>query len=357
MLRKIDTYKALLDKHEQLTTTATTTTTTSTTTTQEWEDCQPSDVLSGTRQLRVQQDTVSLNTAIPGFAGRNQYRAIAHKGRLLLVGGRTGDDTSQHFDEIWASDNRGKNWTLLTDNPGWQGRIQFGLCGNDNVLRILGGSGCSGRGLFNDIWTSRDGGATWTRESSVLPDHTAYLSCAMLSDERVMLPGGCFHNVMSCTDRHCDYAQTNYIVDVATGSSTTVSASPYSRKGRVNSIILHGSSRTFFFGGNQAGGSWPNMGDLWESANQGDSFGKNSVPWQEVDVGNQQVALWDDEYVVSSGQFGLHLRTPITGEWTEILDNGGTRIVHWGVVVVDSSTLAFFENDQLHTLTLQCKTS
>ena len=82
----------------------------------------------------------------------------SHAGLYLIAG----EGAASNLKDVWKSTDQGKNWTRVTDNA------PFGIrAGHTSVVRgttmyVIGGTNDNGiTTLYNDVWKSDDGGATW----------------------------------------------------------------------------------------------------------------------------------------------------------------------------------------------------
>ena len=85
---------------------------------------------------------------------------------LLFMGGVVG--TTTYLNDVWISRDGGATWSVQTNSAPWVGRTQFNSYVIDNEVYIVGGfSGTDPR--RNDIWKSADLGATWEVVWNVAP--------------------------------------------------------------------------------------------------------------------------------------------------------------------------------------------
>lgn len=106
-------------------------------------------------------------------AMKNDYGTAVFHDKIWVIAGRaysrgsylgtnadgtkyyTGGD-EKNVSEVWSSSD-GKNWDLVTENPGFIGRVSPGIVVFQDRLWVIGGTG------FDDVWSSSDG-SNWTRE-------------------------------------------------------------------------------------------------------------------------------------------------------------------------------------------------
>jgi len=118
---------------------------------------------------------------------RAYFGAVSHRGRMYVIGGQNFETlpnpifpegcgalppgvpclpvipSSTFFADVWSSKD-GENWTPETLNAPWEGRAGLSVVVHNGAIFVIGGSqgddastGGTGRVLFDDVWTSRDG--------------------------------------------------------------------------------------------------------------------------------------------------------------------------------------------------------
>ena len=90
------------------------------------------------------------------WSGRRDYQAVAHNGKIYVLGGY-GYDSNNYLNDVWSSGN-GAEWTMETANAGWSRRSGHQAVVYNGKIYVLGGGG-----YLNDVWSSMDG-KTWTKE-------------------------------------------------------------------------------------------------------------------------------------------------------------------------------------------------
>ncbi len=108
------------------------------------------------------------------WRGRWGHAVTVMNNTIYLSGGFYQDEENRkdrgYSSEVWKSQD-GENWELVTNNPGWVGRMGHSMFSSDNGdLYLLGGVRDS-RDHLGDMWKSSDEGKTWTRlaQSGDLP--------------------------------------------------------------------------------------------------------------------------------------------------------------------------------------------
>ena len=92
---------------------------------------------------------------------REYHRAVSHQGRLYILGGQK--IYHNDFNDVWSSLD-GKSWRreLADGNNFWLKRHGFGAVSRDGLLYVLGGARGWGVHLERDVWSSADG-RSWTK--------------------------------------------------------------------------------------------------------------------------------------------------------------------------------------------------
>ena len=92
---------------------------------------------------------------------REYHQAVSHQGRLYILGGQK--IYHNDFNDVWSSLD-GKSWRreLADGNNFWLKRHGFGAVSRDGLLYVLGGARGWGVHLERDVWSSADG-RSWTK--------------------------------------------------------------------------------------------------------------------------------------------------------------------------------------------------
>lgn len=112
------------------------------------------------------------------WQGRAGLSAVVFKGSIYVMGGSQNDDCAllppgscipgappprKYFNDVWKSEN-GKDWTLVTDNAGWEARAGGIAVVKDGYLYMIGGEngficfpGTPCPPYFNDVWRTKNG--------------------------------------------------------------------------------------------------------------------------------------------------------------------------------------------------------
>ena len=134
----------------------------------------------------------------PGWLPQSgQSYVILKDGSIVLIGGakpNIGDISHMtfiHYNEVWRSTDAGTTWTLINASVGGSPRGgQNCLVMPDGNIILLGGR-VGGDGRSNDVWRSKDGGATWTMINDKRGWSPRYgQSSVVMPDGSIVLMGG-----------------------------------------------------------------------------------------------------------------------------------------------------------------------
>ncbi len=99
------------------------------------------------------------------FSQRGNHAVAPHAGKLWCMAGV--DAGSTYLQDVWSSPD-GATWTLVTTSPSpaWSRRYKFAACSTGTDLYVLGGFRYDGAyNNLNDTQTSADG-AAWTQKTA-----------------------------------------------------------------------------------------------------------------------------------------------------------------------------------------------
>lgn len=135
------------------------------------------------------EDGITWREVIPHapWTSRAFHQAIVFKGKLWVIGGGSWLPTNDLARDVWCSDN-GSEWTLVTDNPPWDGRIWFSLLVYRDHLWLLGGWSKE-HGNFNDVWFTDDG-YTWKRLESPTIWNPRHEQSGFVFHDKLWIMGG-----------------------------------------------------------------------------------------------------------------------------------------------------------------------
>jgi len=143
--------------------------------------------------------TWTLMNASTGWTPREQFSCVAMPdGSIVLMGGFIGN---YHFmNDVWRSTDYGATWMLMTASAGWSAREQHSSVAMPDGSIVLTG-GWNGSADTSDTWRSTDNGATWTlmNASSGWPARSYHCSAAM-PDGSIVLMGGVDEKITAKND-------------------------------------------------------------------------------------------------------------------------------------------------------------
>ena len=165
------------------------------------------------------------------FGPQRNFGSVAFNGRHWLV---TGNYDAPN--QVWSSAD-GSNWQLETAGANFPARNDFKLLAFKNALWVIGGVSLSTNGVLSDVWTSSDG-RTWTQATAgAFPARTFFAASA--SDSAMCIAGGQFPATQLANDVWCS-------TDGATWSATTTAA-PWG--GRAFAELVSFNGRLWILGG------------------------------------------------------------------------------------------------------------
>ena len=120
-----------------------------------------------------------------GWAQRRYHQAVAHNGRIYVLGGR-GNSSSDQKNDVWYSVD-GENWTLVQGAADWEAREKHQAVAHNGKIYVLGGY--DGNNRLSDVWSSADGKSwdpvTGAADWSIREDHQA-----VVHNGRIYVLGG-----------------------------------------------------------------------------------------------------------------------------------------------------------------------
>jgi len=108
-------------------------------------------------------------------------------GSIVLMGGFTGDPFLSN--DVWRSRDYGATWALVNASPGWlERRGHSSVVMPDGSIVLMGGESPH---IENDTWKSMDNGATWTQMTANAEwSGRVYHSSVVMPDGSILLMGG-----------------------------------------------------------------------------------------------------------------------------------------------------------------------
>ena len=97
-----------------------------------------------------------INSSAPWSARRDFQTVVLANDELLLMGGYDG---ISKLNDIWQSDDGGKNWSQITSSASWSARNSFQALVIGNRIVVIGGATDSG--VTYEVQISDNGGTNW----------------------------------------------------------------------------------------------------------------------------------------------------------------------------------------------------
>ncbi len=198
-------------------------------------------------------------TESASWRGRWGHSVTVMGSTLYLSGGfyQNEEDRSDrgYSSEVWKSQD-GKNWELVTDNPGWVGRMGHSMFSSYNGdLYIVGGVRNSTDHL-GDMWKSSDKGKTWIRiaQSDSLPFGRRSFFASHQKDNFLFLFGGAYPQPNNPPPGEKSQMSNLYRFDMDTESWITISAPNENITRKHHAIVEIGSDLWILQGHSQGSG-------------------------------------------------------------------------------------------------------
>ena len=271
-------------------------------------------------------------TGAAGWSVRNGHTCEAlPDGTLVLMGGWNG---STAFNDVWRSTDKGENWTQVSVIGSiWSKRLgHSSVTMPDGRMVIMGGSDGTGN-IYDDVWSSTDGGESWTlmfSEEAKWSARSGHSSVA-LSDGSIVLMGGYDGD----EDNNDVWRSTNN-----GGSWTLMTANAEWTGRRAHTSVALPDDSIVLLGGFD--GSVKN--DVWRSTDMGASWTRltASAGWT-ARTGHDSIALPDGSIILLGGgnKNDVWRSTDKGSTWTEITEkvSWSSRDSHAAAVLPDGSTV------------------
>ena len=247
------------------------------------------------------------------WEGRESHQAFAYDDKLWVLGGQ--GESSGRLNDIWTSSNQGINWQQVPASGHWSKSYSHQSFSYQDKFWTLGGfgiaSGQAANSYRNDIWTSADGGSTWSEitvsesQWAVRLGHQAFA----YNDKLWVLGGGNinhFNDIWTSSDGG------------STWSEVTVSGQQWAERSIHQAFAYD--DKLWVLGG------WDDItsyDDIWTSADGGTN-------WSEINVsgshwagrfGHQSFA-YDDKLWVLGGNIGTDINNTNANDIWYSADHG-----------------------------------
>ena len=221
------------------------------------------------------------------WPGRRFHQAIAHQGRLYVLGGIT--DDYNHLSDVWSSAD-GRNWVLETAEAGWTERRLHQAVSHQDKIYVLGGRDDEDNNL-DDVWSSVDG-KSWVLVTMDVAWHGRHSHQAVSFNGRIYVLGGYTsafrRDVWSSADGK------NWVLEL---SEATLPINWSNR--RYHQVLSHQGNLYLLAGVGRSRNRYdsPVKNDVWSSSN-GKNWGERASPGWIRRWGHQAVSYQGRVYLL-----------------------------------------------------------
>jgi hypothetical protein len=129
-------------------------------------------------------------TGIPWWSARSYHSSVTTlSGDIILTGGY--NTIGDVLNDVWTSSDGGLTWTQMIVNAEWGGRISHTTVSMPDGSVVLMGGMLSASVLANDVWRSVDDGTTWVQMTASAEWTPRYgHSSVAMPDGSIVLTGG-----------------------------------------------------------------------------------------------------------------------------------------------------------------------
>ena len=275
-------------------------------------------------------------TASAAWEGRNGHSSVVMPdGSIVLMGGFTWTPTygNRLLNDVWRSDNGGKQWTQITPGAAWSERSgQSSVVMPDGNIVLMGGFD---NGYRNDVWVSDDGGASWAQLPDAAWSGRTNHTSLVLQNEHILLMGG--GDIGS-------YKNDVWVSDDGGKSWTQLDDAPWSARLGHTSVVLP-NGHILLMGGIDDSGYCQN--DVWRSEDEGSTWTQvpiNGTWWTPRRL-HTSVLLLDGRIVLMGGMGGWDAENDVwvsddEGQtWSQVTATAAwsKRMGHTSLVLRDGS--------------------
>lgn len=222
----------------------------------------------GDRDLLASWKQLTSNAAWPA---RGSFPCVVlPNGHIVLMGGAGAGGSWGANNDVWRSEDGGKNWTLVNSAPGWTERYGHTsvVLSNGNIV-LMGGitPGPVDVPRKNDVWRSTNGGDTWDLLTDNAPWSPRYRhSSVVLLNGDILLMGGDVGSPLYFSDEI--WRSTN---GGANWSQVNVTGTYWSGRTAHTSVVL-ANGDIVLIGGVDDSGNIGYKSDVWLSETGGESW-------------------------------------------------------------------------------------
>ncbi|MFA7199735.1 MAG: PKD domain-containing protein, partial [Methanoculleus sp.] len=274
-----------------------------------------------------------VNTSAGWSARGGHTSVVMPNGSIILMGGIDGGSRN----DVWLSTDNGATWENITPqdpNDIWSGRYGHAAVAVNDTIVLMGGMNVMGDEytLKNDVWQSRDYGATWTcvNTSPGWLARYAHTSVAMPDGSIVLMSGTTGSGLKDVWKSPSSGRTWERMTDI-TDSAEWPGEGP-------TSVVLPDGSIVIMGGAGSSGRVWKSTdgGAIWtELSNPGEGYSRYS---------HTSVAMPDGSIVIMGGWYrGLKndvWRSTDNGTtWTQVTEHAewSPRLGHTSVAMPDGS--------------------
>ncbi len=223
-------------------------------------------------------------TGAASFPPRYGHKTIVFKGKLFLIGGKTGDGTSDLGSDVWSSED-GVHFTQVA-NSQFPARAYPEAVVFDDKLWIIGGRGV-GSTILGDVWCSPDG-ETWTQVSGSAEFGPRWMHSAVVHNGRMWVMAGSAYNGFK-----------GDVWSSADGAHWQLSTASPGFTARASAGCVSFLDRIWLIGGGVSS-NIGNLNDVWSSA---DGVNWTRATGQAAFSGRHapRVLVWNNEIWLTSG--------------------------------------------------------
>ncbi|HUQ69166.1 MAG TPA: galactose oxidase [Planctomycetaceae bacterium] len=132
--------------------------------------------------------TWTLATANAGWSPRAYHQAVAHDGKLWVMGGGNYVPQYEARNDVWCSTD-GVHWQQVVEHAPWSPRLWFSAVTHRDRMWVLGGWSNNPPRNWGDVWHSRDGKA-WQQLKTEVTWKERHEHSAYVFQDKIWIAGG-----------------------------------------------------------------------------------------------------------------------------------------------------------------------
>ena len=153
-------------------------------------------------------------TAAAPWPARSQATAVGFGNKIYMIGGLINNNGTPSND-VWSSADGGTTWTQLTAHAPWSARSSLSSVVYQGYIWIFGGY-YAGNNDLSDVWKSSDG-INWTQVTNTAAWGEVINPCVLVFNHSLFLIGGSnsfTHNISSLVWKSTDGANWTQVTDI-----------------------------------------------------------------------------------------------------------------------------------------------